>query len=299
MKAFQRILVHLDNGPAADTAVRHAARVARASGASIRLIHVPEELPRYAEWVFPAVKHAWSRSEEKTRTDLGRITNALRDEGLDASFDVLHGHRVLEILREALGGHYDLLVKTDDVDRPPRDMKIFRKCTCPVWMVRPEVNETGGRRVVAAVDPEVEDTEKTRLAVRVLDLAASVARMEDAELHVLHAWTVFGENLLGEGRMEEYAQAMKQMAERGMENLLASRPWAASPEDIRLIKGDPAQVLPEYIASVGASLVVMGTIGRSGIPGLLMGNTAESVLCRIRCSVLAIKPEGFISPVAS
>jgi hypothetical protein len=42
----------------------------------------------------------------------------------------------------------------------------------------------------------------------------------------------------------------------------------------------------------------MGTIGRSGVPGLLIGNTAERMLSAVDCSILALKPEGFVSPVA-
>jgi nucleotide-binding universal stress UspA family protein len=41
----------------------------------------------------------------------------------------------------------------------------------------------------------------------------------------------------------------------------------------------------------------MGTIARGGLVGMIMGNTAERVLRDLRCSVLALKPEGFASPV--
>ncbi len=41
----------------------------------------------------------------------------------------------------------------------------------------------------------------------------------------------------------------------------------------------------------------MRTVGRIGIPGLLIGNTAEEVFQTTNCSVLAVKPEGFQSPV--
>jgi nucleotide-binding universal stress UspA family protein len=41
----------------------------------------------------------------------------------------------------------------------------------------------------------------------------------------------------------------------------------------------------------------MGTVARSGIPGLIMGNTAEAILTELECSVLAIKPPGFVTPV--
>jgi nucleotide-binding universal stress UspA family protein len=38
-------------------------------------------------------------------------------------------------------------------------------------------------------------------------------------------------------------------------------------------------------------------VARTGIPGLIIGNTAESVLSKIDCSVLAVKPPNFITPV--
>ena len=44
-------------------------------------------------------------------------------------------------------------------------------------------------------------------------------------------------------------------------------------------------------------LVVMGTVGRSGLTGLLMGNTSEEVLDQINCSVLAVKPYSFKTPI--
>jgi len=41
----------------------------------------------------------------------------------------------------------------------------------------------------------------------------------------------------------------------------------------------------------------MGTIGRSGVKGVLLGNTAEKVLDASRQSILAVKPDGFVSPI--
>jgi len=56
-------------------------------------------------------------------------------------------------------------------------------------------------------------------------------------------------------------------------------------------------VIPELVKHKDIDLIVMGTIGRTGIPGMIMGNTAERLLDRVECSILAIKPEGYISPV--
>ena len=64
-----------------------------------------------------------------------------------------------------------------------------------------------------------------------------------------------------------------------------------------LLKGSPQTEIPAFSRKIKADLVVMGTVARSGIPGFFMGNTAETILSSIHCSVLAIKPTGFVTPV--
>lgn len=45
------------------------------------------------------------------------------------------------------------------------------------------------------------------------------------------------------------------------------------------------------------ALPVMGTAGRSRIPGFHLGDAAEGIFDRANCPVLAVKPRGFESPV--
>ncbi|MGM0858940.1 MAG: universal stress protein [Pseudomonadota bacterium] len=64
-----------------------------------------------------------------------------------------------------------------------------------------------------------------------------------------------------------------------------------------VVPGIPDRDLPKMAETIKADLVVMGTVARTGIAGVIMGNTAEAVLSQLNCSVLAIKPDGFESPV--
>jgi nucleotide-binding universal stress UspA family protein len=64
-----------------------------------------------------------------------------------------------------------------------------------------------------------------------------------------------------------------------------------------LPKGWARDELPLLARRVAADIVVLGTLARTGVPGLLMGNTAEAILHQIDCSVLALKPDGFQTPV--
>jgi len=65
-----------------------------------------------------------------------------------------------------------------------------------------------------------------------------------------------------------------------------------------VITGDAKYIVPAAARDLDVDLIVMGTVARVGIPGFFMGNTAESILNQIDCSVLTIKPSGFVSPVS-
>jgi len=65
------------------------------------------------------------------------------------------------------------------------------------------------------------------------------------------------------------------------------------------IKGIAEDVIAEHVEAEGIDTVVMGSVGRTGVAGLFIGNTAETVLSRVKCSVLTVKPADFTSPVTS
>jgi nucleotide-binding universal stress UspA family protein len=66
---------------------------------------------------------------------------------------------------------------------------------------------------------------------------------------------------------------------------------------IDLLKGNPWEVIPQTTIRHSIDLLVMGTVCRTGISGVLLGNTAETVLDQVDCSLLTVKPSGFASPV--
>ena len=65
---------------------------------------------------------------------------------------------------------------------------------------------------------------------------------------------------------------------------------------MHLLQGSPRKEIPALAEEIKADLVVMGTVARTGIPGFFMGNTAETILNKLDCSALAVKPSGFITP---
>ena len=66
---------------------------------------------------------------------------------------------------------------------------------------------------------------------------------------------------------------------------------------LHLIEGDPVERIPDLVMEQGIDLLVMGTVCRTGLAGFFIGNTAEKVLSEVNCSVLTVKPKGFVTPV--
>ena len=53
----------------------------------------------------------------------------------------------------------------------------------------------------------------------------------------------------------------------------------------------------DLVAEVRTDVLIMGPLSRCGEAGFFVANTAESVLGKVDCSVLTVKPEGFVTPV--
>ena len=66
---------------------------------------------------------------------------------------------------------------------------------------------------------------------------------------------------------------------------------------VHLLKGDAGDVIPALALKKDVDLIIMGTVEHTGIPGFFIGNTAERTLSSVDCSVLAVKPQGFSTPV--
>lgn len=229
---------------------------------------------------------------------------------------VLVGRPFIEVIREVQRNGRDLVVKSSGHAgaqlRGGMDIKLLRKCPCPVWIIN-SAEESGYRQILLALDFEPENPENEPLNRQLVEMAASLALSEFAELHVVHAWKLEHEGFFRSARSGLTREEVDQMVtdeenrrRRWLEQFVndccgslgAEASGYLQPE-FHLIQGYAEDVVPGCATDLGAELIVMGTVGRTGIPGFVIGNTADTILQRIDCSVLAVKPAGFVSPVTA
>ena len=322
MVQFKDILCVVDPEEACESVLERAVALAESNQASLTLVDV---VPRIIAGIGmmeggPISDHLQSKMVAEHRLGLESMIEAYRQR-IDIQIKVLIGTPFLEIVREVLRNGRDLVIRTpenwDWLDRffGNDDMQLLRKCPCPVWLVKPEAPKAY-RRILAAVDVDdrylpAELETRHMLNRQVLEMAGSLTLSEFAELHVAHAWDAIGESAMRGAFMYEpeekvlaYVEHVRRQHEANLDDLLQEVTIHLGQDAVdylkprtHLVKGWARKEIPALAKRIEADLIVMGTVARTGVPGFIMGNTAETILNQIDCSVLAIKPPGFVTTV--
>lgn len=308
MKRFKNILVFMDSETKTMIALDKAVELARQNVARLTLFSVVEvhpDLHRYPESV---AKHLLAPIVYKQGELLCELIKPLQEDGIDAVSKVVDGISFLEVIRQVIREDHDLVITTAEEKKfihtrmfGATSMHLMRKCPCPVWVVK-RAQTRSYARVLSAVDPLVDETEHDSLNPLILQLAANMAREVKGELHIVHAWHLYGEryvHMLGwtEPEIQKAKRLEKEQHIKYFDALLGQVDIADLKPHLHLVEGYPDECIAELILAQDIDLLVMGTVCRTGIAGFLIGNTAEEVLNQVDCSVLTLKPEGFETPV--
>ncbi len=314
----KRYLVVVQQQRGSERAIEHALALAEQNDADLTVVDVYSYLDAYTRVLSDVIDGAELRQLvlEHRKDQLKRHLAAYgNDIARNADVKVLDGVPFVEVIREAVQSGCELIVKVSDREGMSRsrsfgstDMHLMRKSPLPVWTIDAAHKDTA-RRVLAAVDPLAIDPEARDLQRKTLRIAAELAEATNARLLVLSTWELVGEDSMrsspflkiDDARIDSLLEETDNQA-RNAQSLLArwferELPYAAIPQ-WHVIKGPARQVIPAFVESHDIELVVMGSVARSGIPGLLIGSTAESVLGDVNCSVITVKPDGFVSPIA-
>ncbi|MDY6993068.1 MAG: universal stress protein [Pseudomonadota bacterium] len=307
MKQFKNILLVIDPYSETHATINRAILLAKANQAQLTIIDVLGELPPTARTLLTALKLQEITIEDGL-AQLARLSEIVKQQGIEVNdTKMLKGVAFIEIIKTVLQKDCDLVIKTAQGKEyehlfSSTDKHLMRKCPCPVWIIKPEKHKRY-QRVLAALDPDPADEHQSALNNTIMDLATTLATSEPSELHVVSTWELYGENTLRESVFIKMPQndidALIKELEQRYQNWLESfleRYDTAKPH-VHLLKAKPAAAIPALAQQHAVELIVMGSVGRTGLPGMFMGNTAEAILNQVNCAVLTVKPKGFVTPV--
>jgi len=217
---------------------------------------------------------------------------------------VWHNRPYEAIIAEVFGGEHDIVIKgtrkhdvLESVIFTPTDWHLLRKCPCPVLLVKNQ-DWPEDASIIASVHVGSENETHLNLNDSMVEQLNSLTERLGAKPYLVNAYPVTPANITIE--LPEFDPATYTDAVRGhhLTAMKALRQKHGYDDEQTVVEqGLPEDIIPEVAQRLTAAMVIIGTTGRTGLSAVFIGNTAEHVIDKINCDVLALKPQGYISPL--
>ncbi len=287
MRILEKILLATDLFPSTENVVDNAIALARAFHSNIILLHVlPDNIDN---------KKANKLLEETARKRLAEIAERIGREGINVSEPLLEwGDHCEKIVTTAERLDVNLiLIGAGEKDEGRKYVlgssaeKIIKLSEQPVFVVKPE--ETLNVKTILC---PVDFSGPSR---RALKDAIVFARRFEAELVILSVYKPFTSRTFSykynweeENRriaFKHIAQFNEFLAEFNLKDVK----WK---KEVR--GGRPETEILAEIAESDASLLIMGTTGRSGLSRFMIGSVTENVIREVPCTFITTKSQDVI-----
>lgn len=311
MRKIRRILLALRSPDAhSASAVGKAVQLARAFDAELELLHVIAE-PIFIDtlvWRQQSLSQVEQGLKVKAARKIERVAEQLRKQNLDVHASAVFDHPVHEaIVRHVAKTGADLVIADRHIGKRGApwlmrftDRELLRLCPVPVLVVKNSGRYTRPR-VLAAVDPTHAYAKPAGLDREILLTGEAIAEALRGSLHAVHAFHA-AVPLTGMAGMEgavQFAEIEAESMERAQESFEQATRVVALPRTRRhIVHQHPHDAIPSLAKKLRAPLVVMGAVSRSGIKGMLIGNTAERLIDAVGADLLVVKPPRFSARVA-
>lgn len=222
--------------------------------------------------------------------------------GVNISIKVVWFHRPYEaIIKQVIEQDHDLVIKMarqydrfESVIFTPTDWQLLRRCPSPIWMVNDQPWPVTGSALVA-VNLSSDEPQHDALNQKLVRESQYLSKLVNhTPLYLAGAYPLPPVNIAIE--LPDYDPYVTNEAIRG-QYLLAMKSlrqkFSIPCEMTHVEQGEPAEVLPALAKELTAGVVILGTLGRTGLSAAFLGNTAEQVINHLSCDVLVIKPDDF------
>ncbi len=298
MGSIKKILVAVrDPSAKPPTALTKAAQLAAALGAELQLFHALCE-PVMVEPFNVLGQPAYLQKHfDRVAQRLQKLAASLAARGAAVTTQLSWDFPAHEaIIRQAQRGKADLIVAGGQALQHTApwllrftDWELLRASPVPVLLIKRR-KAWVGPRVLAAVDPAHAYGKTGALDTQILSLAEQLQAALRGSLYAVHAYTPLPERI--EAALREHLAGE---AQRSLKALV--KPQRIGPQRQFVRAGNPVEVICEVVRKQQIDLVALGTLSRTGLKRVFIGNTAEQLLDQLQCDVLVVKPEGFASSV--
>lgn len=294
-------------GPGARLPVQKAAKLARARGVGVQLLHIVA-VPHSSSMVTGAmVRKVVSDAIRQARAALKVLAGDPALKGVPTSVVVVRDYPAADGITRQVLKHRPQLLLVQSHRRGAlgrfwmtnTDWELIRQCPCPLWLCKsPRLRRSS--TVLAAVDPFHAHDKPAQLDDVILDSALEVAGGGPAKVLVCHAYRV-PQPIILDGAMSgprltaAQRKAYRESIRRQVRSL-ANR-FAIPAANVLVANAEPQSALPRIAGARSVGTVVMGAVSRGSLKRLFIGNTAERLIDALSSDVLIVKPREFQSNV--
>ncbi len=299
MHNIEHILVAVASQQADAPELARAVAIARYSGASLHIVDVLRDLNMAAR-LLPQWQTAHEKIAQEKQAQLKQLADACHAQGITASYQLLRGGYSQALLKVIAERQIDLLVRSAKGTQSSESGAIgatsgqlLRQAPCALWLTQGAA-PSGCTRIVAAIDATPNDEAHASLNRVILSRSQELVEREGCSLDILYVWDILDAELLQDRvpkeDFDEMVESNRACHAEAYERVLSDFGYHTTDPHVHLIRGAPTQVIPQFCASHNMDLLVCGTVARSGISGLMIGNTANRMLSKVPCSILALRP---------
>ncbi len=289
----RRILLATDLSARCDRALERAIDLASGWNAHLTILHVLQALHEADITVPEGSVPSWRRPPDPAAVAKQSIRLGLRADVGDAvekaSVRVEEGDaaRMIEQVAEQEGSELVItgIAREDVFARHPVILgktvdRLLRRSNVPILIVRNRPRAAYGH-IVVATDFSDSSGHALQAALRLFPFQT---------LHLLHAFEPPYANLLSDRAQyeDQYRDGLKRELAGFLSTIFLPEQDRRRLESL-IERGDPAQLLRQYVLDRNADLVVLGTHGRSAVFDVLVGSTAKSILATLPCDALVVR----------
>lgn len=290
MSQYQRILCFVDPQMRHSAGLQRAAAVARATGAALHLSLIDHSVPLSRLLAAEPRRTAPVLEQflDQRRLWLAEEASALKADGVVVTTQVSWSAATLdEMLSQATEFAPDLVVKDSHYEPllsrlflKALDWRLLRECPAPLLLVG-NLRHALPRRVLIAVDvaaPAAVNEQTVRAGL-------ALAIQCQAEPHLAYAFEVVPPLAAGDLALDYFDVLLPRHREE-FDALCQS--FGVPAGQRHLLLGPPTGMLTELAASLNGDVLVIGIAERRAGGRPLLGSTAESLLARAPCDMLAV-----------
>jgi|TARA_Y100000310_G_scaffold344698_1_gene458872 universal stress protein E len=299
-----KLLIVIDPKRNDQPALDRALEIARLIDISLHIVvfsnkNVEDELTLSVD---PALTQGFEKDHDRIRQVwLDQLAAPIREEGLKVTTEVRLFKRLYEsIIQVALEEDVAMVYKPirhhNVLQRAlfnSTDWNLIRLCPLPLLLVS-DSRPVKGRDIIAAVDLSSEDDDHGELNRLLLSQAVMISRLIQSQVKIVNASTP------GSGELNSSVESKVQ---QGIDDAYRDKALALADQfklpsaQVIIKEGSAEKVVNELAESSNAAVIILGTVARSGLAGLFIGNTAERVLEDSKSDVLVVKQADFTSPI--